>query len=130
MRHMQGENRFQTASVVHYCRKANLLSGGLVATDGRMFKVAAREDRALTRKQVDRNRAEIIVSRRIKQASHSAPEAEGCVGFRLPHIVVKAIICAIHSQVESYRCCFAKNQVISDQFRHIDGFGDYFIVYR
>ena len=65
---------------VHFCRKASLLSGDLVAIDGSKFKAAASKDRALTRKQVQRDRAETErkIDRYLKQLDE-ADQEEGDV---------------------------------------------------
>lgn len=66
---------------VQFCRQAGLLSGRLVAIDGSKFKAAASKDRALTRKQLERDRAQVEhqVARylaRLDEADASATEAD------------------------------------------------------
>lgn len=61
-------------SFVQFCREANLLTGELLAIDGSKFKAAASKDRALTRKQVERNRAEI--DRKIERYLREMDEAD------------------------------------------------------
>lgn len=46
-------------SFIQFCRKAQLLSGSLVAIDGSKFKAAASKDQVLTRKQLERDQAAI-----------------------------------------------------------------------
>lgn len=44
---------------IQFCRQVGLLSGRLVAIDGSKFKAAASKDQALTRKQLNRDRAKV-----------------------------------------------------------------------